>query len=516
MERVGPIPAGVAPVALREVWRPPQYAWALFWLVALGATYKLRPERLHAEWLIVTPLLLAAVVLVLRRLWDLPPAWTLCGAIALTIFSNGWSLIGLGGLPLNRFLIVVVLLQFVLRAPGVANVPRSQVRNVHLLMGLTVIYALASAAAAGTLTSKESFFPLVDVLGLVPFLLFFLAPSIFSDQRERNLLLATLVGLGLYLGTTAIFESLGPHGLVFPSYILQTDGVSPGIVQAGGPFQSPVAEGFAAFACTVASIMAFHQWQNNRARYLALYSGLTCIFACFATLERGVWLAAVIATLLTALATRAGRRWLVPGVLACALGIGGVLALSSGLSESTSQRASYKQSVWDRENQIAAGLRMVEAKPLLGFGWDRYRSDSEDYFRQPPDYPMTGHIQGVTIGLPRLVLPLHNTYLAYAVELGLIGCMLWMASLLVAVLGAITSPGPPALRSWKLGLLAISVFFLVVSFFDPHEQPFPMALLLLWAGVAYGRAPFGQSSPGEGVTMIRNPSAQPTVVPGLS
>ena len=239
-------------MSLRAVWRPRWYAWVLLWVAALAVTHKLFPERLQGRWLLITPLLLSGGVLALRRLWELPPAWTLCVAIALTIFSNGWSLIGLGGLPLNRLLMIVVLLQFALRAPGVANVPRPQIRNVHLLMCFTVMYVAASAAAAGTLTRQEGFLPLIDILGIMPFLVFFLAPSIFSGRCERNLLLATLVGLGIYLGVTSIFESVGPHELVFPSYILHGDEVSPGIVQASGPFQSPVAEGFGAFACAVA------------------------------------------------------------------------------------------------------------------------------------------------------------------------------------------------------------------------------------------------------------------------
>jgi O-antigen ligase len=470
----------------RSVWRPPAYAWALVWIGALAATHELFPDRLQGRWLLIGPALLAGAVVALRWLWERPPAEIMCGAIGLTIFSNGWSLIGLGGMPLNRLLLIVVVLQFLLRAPGIADVPRCRVRDVHLLLGLTMAYALASAAAAGTMTAEEGILPLLDVLGAVPFLVFFLAPSIFAGERERNLLLGTLVGLGIYLGVTSIFEALGPHALVFPSYILLGDTVTPGVVQVAGPFQSPVAEGFATFACAVAAVIAFTHWRSPWQRLAAALSCATCLFACFATLERGVWLAAVAAAVITAAATRGGRRRLVPGALVCAIGIVGILTASSQLSEHTSQRANYEQSVWDRKNQISAGLRMVEARPLLGFGWERYQSSSEDYFRQPKTYPMVGHTQGVTIGLPPRVLPLHNTYLAYAVELGLVGFLLWIASFLVAIFGSIITVGPPALRAWKLGLLALATFFLVVSFFDPHEQPFPVTLLFLWAGVAYG------------------------------
>ena len=72
--------------------------------------------------------------------------------------------------------------------------------------------------------------------------------------------------------------------------------------------------------------------------------------------------------------------------------------------------------------------------------------------------------------------------------------------------------GPSALRSWKLGLLAISIFFLVVSFFDPHEQPFPVALLLLWAGVAYGRPPSVQPKSGHVATVTPNRDPQPALM----
>lgn len=476
----------VPPTAGRSVWRPRWYAWALVGLLMLAAVHERFPQRLHGHWLPLSVLGIAVVVLALRRLWDLPPVFPMCAAIGLTIFSNGWSLIGLGGLPLNRLFLAIVLLQFLLRAPGIAKVPRLQVRNVHLLMVATLLYAVASAAAAGTLTGSEGVFSLVDILGLAPFLAFFLAPAIFAGDRERDILLGTLVGVGLYLGVTSVFEALGPHALVLPSYIVRSDQISAGVVQASGPFQSPVAEGFAGFACAVAALIAFLRWRGRWQRRLCVLAGFTCMFACFASLERGVWIAAVVAIVLTAAATRAGRRLLIPAAVVSALALGGILAVSSQLSQETSQRANYQQSVWDRKNQTAAGIRMVEAKPLLGFGWNHYRASSEDYFRQPPGYPMTGRNAGVTIGQPPQVIPLHDTYLSYAVELGLIGWALWLVSLLVAVIASLVAPGPHALRPWKLGLLAVATFFFVVSFFDPHEQPFPMALVLLWAGVAYG------------------------------
>jgi O-antigen ligase len=467
----------------RTAWRPSPYAWGALWIGALIAAHELYPERLEGHWALATPVLLLAGLLLARKLWELPPAVTMCAAVALRIFSNAWGQIGAGGVPLDRLLFVFVLMQVFLRSPGAARMPPLRLRSIHLLLGLTVLYLLASAAAAGTLTSESGGLPVLDEFGVTPFLAFLLAPSVFAGRRERNLLLAVLVGLGLYLGLTAIFESLGPHGLVFPRYIVAIDAADPA-ERVNGPFQSSVAEGCALFACAVAAAIAFTQWHGERRRWLAALSGAACLFGCFATLERGVWIATLAGIVAASLATRTGRRWLLPGLLVAAVAIVGALAASPSLSEKASARAGYERSVWDRKNQTAAGLRMLETRPLFGFGLGRYKDDSLEYFRQPANYPMTGRVAIDVVGEPEVIQPLHNLYLGYAVELGLVGFSLWLASLLWGVGGAIFAPGPTELRQWKLGLLAIAVFLFVVTAVNPNQPPFTSLLLWTWAGVA--------------------------------
>ncbi|HTA13391.1 MAG TPA: O-antigen ligase family protein [Solirubrobacteraceae bacterium] len=427
----------------------------------------------------LTPLLVLAGVLAARRLWEVPPATLMCVALALTVFSGAWGLIGLGGLPLDRLAILGVLLAVFLRAPGIAHTPRLQLRNVHLLMGVTVLYVVGSAAVAGTLTNETGSFTLIDQFGAAPYLVFLLAPSIFAGRRERNLLLGTLVALGGYLGITAIFESLGPHGLVFPSYIVHVDAILPE-ARAGGPFQSSVGEGFATFACAVAAVIAFTQWRGLRRRYIAALVAGVSMLGCFLTQERAVWIAAALAGAVAALATKAGRRWIIPCTSICALLIGGALLLSPALASKVTGRIEYKPSVWDRQNQTAAAFRMIQERPLFGLGWNRYETDSIEYFRQSENYPLVGYSTTVK---PQ---PLHDSYLSYTVELGLIGALLWLASLFWGVGSAVLSRGPAELRPWKLGLLAVGVFFVVVSLFNPYLQAFPILLLWTWAGVALG------------------------------
>jgi O-antigen ligase len=465
-------PAGASeldsvPLTVRAVWRPRWYLWVGLWVLAMSAIHHSSPERLEGHWALITPLVLAAGVWTARRLWEVPPAATMCAAIALRIFSGGWSQMGLGGLPLDRLMILFVLLQVFLRAPGAAHLPSIRLRNVHLLMALTLLYVLVSAVAAGTFGTAAAKQALLDEFGLAPYLAFLIAPVVFSRESERQMLLATLVGVGIYLGVTAIFEALGPHSLVFPSYIANVDAADYA-ERVNGPFQGSVAAGFAF---------------------------VVCAFATFATLERGVWIGAVIGTVAVACMTRAGRRWIVPGALVAVLAVAALLVGSSTLAGKASDRANSERGVWDRKNQIGAGLRMLEAKPLLGFGLERYRTDSLDYFRQSPDYPMTGRTALELIYVPETIQSLHNLYLSYAVELGLVGATLWFVTLLWGIGSAVLSTGPPALRPWKLGLLAIAIFYVLVTFVNPMQPPFAVMILWAWAGVALGSG--GEAYAGE-------------------
>jgi putative inorganic carbon (hco3(-)) transporter len=474
-------------MAARALWRASEWTWPLLGGALLATTAVAYPQRLHGSGLVLTPLIVCAAVLALRRLWSLHPAPTLCAALALSVFSGQWREIGLGGLPLDRLLVLVVVAQFLLRAPGVANAPRLRLRNIHLLLGVTVIYVLGSAAAAGTLGTETGLLSLLDQLGAIPFLIFLVAPAVFSGRRERELLLATLVGLGGYLGLTAIFESLGPHFLVFPRYILNVDSAISEEARAGGPFRAVIAMGFATYACAVAAVMASIQWRGRR-RYLAAAVAVVSLFGCLLTLERGVWIAAIVASVLTALTVRGGRRRLAPFALIVALATVGALAASPTLAHDVSNRTGDQRTVWDRQNQIAAGLRMLGAKPLFGFGWARYTQDDLGYFRQSNSYPMVGysHASYETVGQ---LLPLHETYLAYAVELGLVGALLWLACLLWGVGGAILAPGPADLAPWKLGLFAVAICFATISLVNPYQSAFPVLLLWVWAGIARGSTP---------------------------
>ena len=180
-----------------------------------------------------------------------------------------------------------------------------------------------------------------------------------------------------------------------------------------------------------------------------------------------------MATVVVLLATRETRRWAIP-VAAGAVGIV-VLAFAAvpGLHDRAVRRSNDKTPLYDRRNSNAAAVRMVAEKPVLGWGWGRFEADSLDFYRQAGDYPLT------------VVRDVHNLYLVNAVELGLLGAALWGFALLVVLAHGIFGRGPPELRPWRIGLLAIAVSYGVTAYTSPLAYVLPTYILWIWAGVCW-------------------------------
>lgn len=465
-------------------------------LAALAAIDSRKPELLRGGKLPVVIVGLIATLFVASALWRRPPAIMMCAGIALTIFSGNWPRLGLPGFPFlpDRILLTGAALALALRAPGARRLAPVNIRGVHLLLLLLVVYATSSSVVDGTLAHQSTVFDLLDRLGAIPFLMFLVASRIFPSARERNWLLATLVGLGAYLGIDGIFQSLGPHSLVFPAYIKVSES-APGAHQAYGPFLSTVSQGYASFGCSVAAVVAFVAWRHSPWRWFAALVVPIGLIGSFLSLERGVWVADVTAILVVALFTPDLRRRVIPAGAATAIVIAGALAISPSLHTTVSGRANDSRSVWDRQNQTAAAVRMIAAHPLFGVGWDNYQNVGLAYFRETLDYPMSGYPLTARIGSngaqTALAAPtgeLHDIYLSYAVELGLVGGVLWLVAVVSGLRWAIFRRGSPELRPWRLGLLALATFFFVVGLFDPLGQNYCELVLWTWAGITVSDA----------------------------
>ncbi|HEY7631760.1 MAG TPA: O-antigen ligase family protein [Thermoleophilaceae bacterium] len=429
------------------------------------------------------------------------PAWLLSAGIAADVFLARGSKLGIPISP-SRLLLAAGSVALLARATEGGKRPLElKLRPIHWLLVGVVAWAVVSGLVSGSFRDHNAIWALADNLGAIPFWMFLIAPLAFATESQRRILLGTLIVLGGYLGVTALFETLHLNALVWPKYILDPRYGSHGD-RARGPFVEAIANGLGLYACGVAAAIGMSVWRHPWVRRgCALVIGL-CAAGCLFTLTREIWIGAAAGTLLALAGFAELRRYLLPAVA-----VGAVITLVSlaaipGFSSSLSGRTHDDSSVWVRKNVARAAINMVNARPLLGFGWNNFQKDSLDYFRQADTYPLKG------IGVP-----VHNVFLLTAVELGLVGATLWALALFLAVGAAIfDSGGPPELRPWRIGLLALFVEVLAVANFGPSTYPFPTLLLWTWAGLVGSRLTRPEPAPEPAVLPHRGPG--PVPVPG--
>ncbi|MBV9213184.1 MAG: O-antigen ligase family protein [Actinobacteria bacterium] len=441
-----------------------------------GAAYFLSAVGLTRTGLGSTALTVVGLTTLAYLVKTVDPAWLVSGGIVLSMFAGHWDALGVNTNPApHRVVLFAALIGVLLRVGPSRDRPPLHLTRAHFVLLAAFAYAAVSAVISGTIGDRYSQSTLLDVFGGVPFALFIVAPVVFVTRRQRMILLGSLVGCGAYLCVTGVLEKLKLTALVFPSYIMNPSvGVHFGRVR--GPFVDAGADGLALFMCTVAAAVAFVAWTRTWHRMVAAGVLVLAPLGLLATVTRGVWLAAIIGTVVT-LATTHGLRRYLPAVAAAGfMAVLVAFALIPGLGRQAHDRQVDQTPVWERQNTTAAGLRMAADRPFIGFGWQRAYDRMEPYFRLDPNIPLVGGTAG-----------LHDIYLQYLVELGVVGLGLWLLAALLTLGSALARRAPPEIWPWQVGLKAFTIAWLVVGLVSPAAFEFTTALLWTWAGIAYGR-----------------------------
>jgi putative inorganic carbon (hco3(-)) transporter len=473
-----------------------QLTAGLAWLAGIGVLAAAVAARGSSEDAFLVPALVAGAVAAAYVAVQTEPAWLLSAGIALSVFSGNTAQLGLPIGP-ERLLVAGGLLAVVLRAEvrphhnghGAQGLPR--LTFTHWVLLAASAWAVVSALSVGTLTQSAGLFGLLDRFGLVGFAAYYAAPVVFRTRRQRSLLLGCLVVVGGYLGLTAVFEYTGLRALVFPGYI-NDPGVGIHFGRARGPFVEAVADGMGMFIGATAAAVGLSQWREWRVR-LACWAVIgVCGAGMLLTLTRSIWLSGAVGAVLGMLAMPGLRRWVAPAVAVGAVLVVAALFAAPGLHQRVESRSQDDASVWVRQNTNRAALAMIEQRPVTGFGWQRFRTESPPYFTQAQRYPMNGVGEGV-----------HNVFLSHASELGLPGAFLWLCGFVLAIGGAIVRRVGAELTPWRAGLVAIAAQWLVVANLTPLPWSFPTLVLWTWAGIVAGAAaarrrpqPAGAHEPG--------------------
>lgn len=447
-------------------------------IAAGGAALLLLAWAPYTRYLAGLCLAVALIAALAYLAWNTEPAWLMTGALIASTFNSNWGEFGIpDGVAPDRLLLMAAIIGLALRSPAASDPPRFRLQPVHLLMAATFAWALGSAIAAQTLSESDTLFFLGDRLA-VPFAVFALAPLAFRTSRHRAGFLAGLVAYGGYLGATALFETVGPDALIVPSFVRES-GFQ--VERAQGPFAETTANGVALYTCAVAAGIAIATWKRRWSRIVAWAVLVLCTLGLLFTLTRSVWIATVVATALTLGFVPRLRPYLLPAVVA---GVAVVLITFNVVPRfetSVNERTTNQLTVWERRNTNSAALEMVSHRPLVGFGLGTFNDRNADYFPLLADVPQVVTVETTQVSI-------HNVFLMFAVEQGLIGVTLLAATLFAAVGSALLSRGPPELRPWRIGLFAIAAYWLVAANFSPLGQVFPDLIVWLWAGIVLGGA----------------------------
>ena len=407
--------------------------------------------------------------------WKVDPAWLFTAALIGSTFNGNWSDLGVpGGVPPDRLILVAGILGLILYSPGARDRPPFRARPIHALLALTVVWAIGSGVVAHTISDSTVQFYILDRMA-IPFAVFALAPLAFRTSRHRAGFITAMVWFGLYLGLTAFFEIAGPHQLVFPQFILTTGW---GTARAQGPFIEPSVNGLALYMCAITSVIALAELDGEEAA--ARGYGPVPLRSRAALHPHALRVAGDDHR------HRSDARRGAGSAPVPAAGYGddprpgdAGPRRSARLSKRASRRepTTSSRSGSDR-NVNAAAVNMVEHRPLFGYGIGRFNDDNTDYFTLQNGIPMFVTTQ----------IALHNVFLLLAVELGLIGATLYAASFLCVVGSALLSRGPPEMRRWRIGLLAIALYWIVGAQFVPLGQVFANMIVWMWAGIVLGGA----------------------------
>ena len=123
------------------------------------------------------------------------PAAVLTLGVVLTPFAGNWQQLGIPGiLAPDRLLIATTIVLVVVRAATGRGEPLPRLQPVHFVLALAGLWAVGSALVAHTLFQRASLLKIVEAYGLFPFLIFYLAPVIYTTERKRQMLLTCARG----------------------------------------------------------------------------------------------------------------------------------------------------------------------------------------------------------------------------------------------------------------------------------------------------------------------------------
>jgi O-antigen ligase len=304
---------------------------------------------------------------------------------------------------------------------------RAQGRRQPVSTVEVTIAAFIGAVALATLTSEAPRASAGQLARLaVTGLMFVVVARVCEDtRRPERFLLAVLAAAAVPVGVALVGPLFGINRVELKD---QIERVISTFAQSNP---------FGHFLTIVVIVLAAYALIGpRRPRALALVASVPIALALALTYTRLAWVAGAVALLVMAWA--AGRRWLVPIIVAA-------LVAAALLSPSVGERL---------ERLTDANPGVTGSEPALGWRWDHW----QDVYRLAGDNPVTGIGPGVVERRVANHQPPHNDYLRAFVEYGVVGFVTYLGLLAALVMTAVRARGvAEGNRARTVALAAVGV-----------------------------------------------------------
>lgn len=373
---------------------------------------------------------------------------------------------------------------------------------VGVVMALYVVWNVVSAVTPHAYTAH---YPLegtdISVTRFIltgtvmPLAMFLVGRTVFTTERATRRLVWVLLACGAYSAFVSVMQFHGPAALVWPRFVLedpQWEG------RAVGVFNQPVVNGLVlVIGYLLAVLMASLAREPRVLRVLAASVAAASAYAVYLTHTRAVWLAFAFVVVAGALTAKGFRTGFVATLAVMAAGVTVNWASFTSADRSAGGVGSTNE-IDDRLNMIATSVWAVSREPVSGWGIGRFPAVNTYHHQQwSAEVPWErGH------GLAS-----HFDLLGVAVELGIVGVVLWTTLLVLIgtqLVAAVRRLRHRAFRGrfaltalWCFGALLVTGLTVDLRFFD-----FVNIVVMLMAGAAVGMAhvpdgaPVGSEDPG--------------------
>ncbi len=400
---------------------------------------------------ITLPLLVWGIISVVRGSIFLSVALFL---VATCVFPAEFFALDLGGLTwtLDRLCLLCITAQLAVRWWR-KELVYDQIQSLDVAMVLFMLWLIARTITQplGAVLPNQPPTLMHLVNGyLIPFFLYAALRTTRLEPKQLKWPLVVLIGLGVYLGVTAIFEVAKLWGLVFPRFIGDpTIGIHFG--RARGPMLQSVRLGVALLACLV-PLLVYTLWLNPMRRFSWATAGALApimTLALLVTYTRSVWmgLGLISVTLVWLGMQGISRRAAIVGMLFAGLAIGIVKGPDLVAFKREYSAAETRESTYMRAAFAYVSLQMFKDRPVTGFGFNQFQVYNLPYLADRSTDIRVESIRGYVH---------HNSYLSLLVDLGLVGFALYTFVGLTSSIATYVLWQTPTAPRWARGLALIA------------------------------------------------------------